>query len=507
MGPEAVRARLAAVPRLSQPGARLAGRTTFVWGAWIFAATLVPTIFLSRYMFWDSYYDLYAGRYIAAHGVPQDEVMTIAAQGRDWVDQQWFAHLVYYQVWQGAGYAGVALVSSILIASGFGLLGALLIGRGLPPHRAVSWSFFAFVLCLGSTVIRAQSFSFPLFMLVLWLIVWDSSKTRFDWRLAALALPILVFWANVHGAVLIGTTLVAGFAVARAARHGYRRDYKSSSGYAALAVAAALCPFVTPYGTQILDYYTALIGNPVLKRFILEWSPQSLDNPFSYAFFAIVVLVVATVAYARGRGYRPPLVLLAPALALGALASQGIRYQVWFALAGTVLAADTLARVRPSAAPISRRAIQLGAGAVAVAVAGSLVILARTPDSQFESLTSEAGMAQAARYAAGHPEARVLADDKTSSALLWKYPALAGRVGLDARLEQYSRADLAAWFRYMTVSGESWDRITESYDVLVVSTKYHPELGRQLEADPSWRSIYRDDQTLIVARQNAETPT
>ena len=47
--------------------------------------------FVSRYLFWDSYMGLVAGRYIATNGIPTAEVLTSAAKPQ-WIDQQWLAH-------------------------------------------------------------------------------------------------------------------------------------------------------------------------------------------------------------------------------------------------------------------------------------------------------------------------------------------------------------------------------------------------------------------------------
>ena len=130
----------------------------------------------------------------------------------------------------------------------------------------------------------------------------------------------------------------------------------------------------------------------------------------------------------------------------------------------------------------------------------SVAILVRTPDSQFESLVPRGATDAAAGYAKDNPDALILADDETSSALLWRYPELAGRVGFDARLEQYSRKDLARWFQFMTVSGPDWRRAAAPYDVLVVSSSRRPQLARRLKDSPAWRVIFDGDQGLVLVR-------
>jgi hypothetical protein len=65
---------------------------------WLLAATtlvLAATAWYSRVLTVDSFYDLYAGRWIAAHGLPQQNLITAASRGAPWIDQQWLAHLAF----------------------------------------------------------------------------------------------------------------------------------------------------------------------------------------------------------------------------------------------------------------------------------------------------------------------------------------------------------------------------------------------------------------------------
>lgn len=104
------------------------------------AASLVLalTVASSRYLWGDTYYDLYAGRYIVAHGIPQRNVITVAASGAQWIDQQWLAHLIYYGAWAAGGYPALAAVSASLVTIGFGVLAFSMMGLGVPPaSRAI----------------------------------------------------------------------------------------------------------------------------------------------------------------------------------------------------------------------------------------------------------------------------------------------------------------------------------------------------------------------------------
>src|SRR5437016_2933388 len=145
------------------------------WIAATGALCFAVNTFFSRYLFWDSYLDLSGGRFVAHHGIPRHEALTTAGQ-RNWIDQQWLAHWTYYELWTFGGYPLVAAVSSLLVASAFALLCALLVARKVPAQRAFLWTLVAFVVCFGNTVIRAQSFAYPLFVLLLWLILADARR-------------------------------------------------------------------------------------------------------------------------------------------------------------------------------------------------------------------------------------------------------------------------------------------------------------------------------------------
>lgn len=475
---------------------------TFLWPATAFMACFAVNALSSRYMFVDSFLDLTGGRYVADHGVPRVEALTVEAAGEPWIQQQWLAHWVYYEAWRIGGYSVLALFSNALVALGFGLLAALLMRRGVVAHRAVMWAVLAYTVCIGNTIIRAQSFAFPLFVALIWLLLDDWPQERLRWRFA-LFVPALVLWANLHGTALLATLLFAGYAGARATSHLWERRRRAGAAYAAVGALAMLAPFATPYAFSMVDYYASVIGNGTLRRFILEWAPPRLGSPTSIAFFLFVPLVIGAVAYALGRGVRPS-PLLSP-LAGGSLllAAQAARYQASFAIVGTVLAAEALVRSRPAPHPLPRIVRAAGAGLIVVAAVTTGAIVGASSTGRFESLTPRLAIAAAAQQAATDPGALILADEVSASALLWRFPETAGRVAYDARFDQYSEEALERWFSYLNVLGPEWLEPARDYDVLVASRSAHPALAARLARLPGWRVLHSDADGIAVVR--AET--
>ncbi len=490
------------LPRSQEPGQdpaqpRPAGRT--VWLAAAVSLVLAADAMSSRYLFSDTFYDLYAGRLIAHHGVPRVNMITVAAHGSPWVDQQWLAQVLYYGAWCAGGYRFLALVSAVLITSGFAVLAGLMLRRGVAPTRMFAWTLAAFVVCIGNTGIRAQSFAYPCFALTLWLLSDDDRAARIrPWTW--LVVPVLVFWANTHGSVLLGAAMVSLYGLYRAVKAAQRRAPDQVLAYVLLAVAAMASIAATPYGTGVLGYYDHFTGNPPLARYVSEWAPPSPLSRFSWAFFGVLIAIAVALVRAWRRGARPDPLLCALTAGLLALALTAVRNQAWFAFGGTLLAADATARATAGKVPpLSRRFSTAVTCLLAGLAVASLVTVAVTPDRQFFTQVPRPAIDVAASIAARHPGTRVLGDDYSSSAMLWLRPAVIGRVGFDARFELYG-ARLASFSDFLFVRGQHWTRVLRGYGIVVASRR-HAGLARSLAALPGWRVAFEDGTGIVVIRR------
>jgi hypothetical protein len=470
------------------------------WLVALIALSLMVSLEYSRYLFADSYYDLYAGRYIVQHGLPHRNVVTVAAHGAPWIDQQWLAHVIYYAAWAAGGYPAVALLSSLVLTSAFALLALTMRGRGVPPARIFLWTCATVIVYLGNIVIRAQSFAYPLFALTLWLVVADSRGPRLRAR-TWLVLPVLVLWANTHGSVLIGAAMVALYAGYRAVVVR-RTGPRAVLGYLALGAAGAVSVLCTPYGAAIIGYYKSVNRvAPALSHYVTEWQRPNPLYLVSMGFFALLIACVIAVAVAWRRGTRPDPVLAAIALGLLIMALTAIRNQAFFAFPGSLLAADTLARSSAGRAPaLSPAFSRVVAGALAAAALAGGALIATEPAAKFESLVPVRAIDVAAALAARHPGARVLADEWSSPPMLWLHPAMFGRVGYDARLEQFSVAQLNAYATFLSARRPGWQRLLRGYDLVVVNLKQHEWLGTALTRLPGWRVAYSGHDGLVLER-------
>ena len=379
--------------------------------------------------------------------------------------------------------------------------------RDVPPTRMFIWTAAAIVAYVGNIVIRAQSFAYPLFALTLWLVVADGRAPRPRAR-TWLVLPVLVLWANTHGSVLIGAAMVVLYAGWRAALAPRRTGHRAALGYLALCAAAAGSVICTPYGTGVIYYYKAVNSvTPALSRYVTEWERPNPLYLVSMGFFAVVVAVVIAVVVAWRRGTRPDPLLAVIALAMLVLALDAIRNQTWFGFAGCLLAADTLARSNAGRAPLLSRAFSRAtAAALGAAAMAGVALIAAEPASKFQSLVPVRAIDAAAALAARDPAARVLADEWSSPPLLWLHPAMFGRVAFDARLEQYSVAQLNAYAEFLSARSRTWQRLLRGYDIVVVSRQHHGSLATALARLASWRTVYSGRDGLVLVRRAAPGP-
>jgi hypothetical protein len=86
----------------------------------------------------DGWLALLAGREIVQHGLPSHDTLTVWAEGRRWIDQQWLAQVALYGLQRLGGYRLVMLFHAALALGGFGAACAIARRRGASA-LSVTW--------------------------------------------------------------------------------------------------------------------------------------------------------------------------------------------------------------------------------------------------------------------------------------------------------------------------------------------------------------------------------
>ncbi len=413
----------------------------------------------------DSWLDLVAGRLVVHDGLPHHDTLTAWAFGRRWVDQQWLAQVGLYALFALGGLGLLVLSTLAATMTCVGALVALARRRGATATSTAIVTIPLFFLVLPAADVRAQTFAYPLFAAVLWLI-WGAPDGASALRLA-FTLPVLVAWANVHGSVLLGAVLVVLAAVEAAFR---RRDPR----LLAFVAAALAAVFASPYSFELPRYYRTVLWNPAFGKLVTEWRAPTLAN--HTLFWVVAVLSIALVVLRR-RQFAPSELVAFALIAAGAF--HAIRNIVWFALIALVMVPRTFA-VTSTTRRQTRLNAALTAAALAVTGAFALSVALRSDAALSRSYPAPA-LAAVQGAAGGRP---IWADDRYADWLLYKTPSARGRVLFDARFELLTQRELTDISRFRV----------RGVGALVV-----PPSASKAVACAGGRVVYRDERVLVAA--------
>jgi hypothetical protein len=453
----------------------------------------------------DSWLALVTGRELWQSGLPHHEVLTSMSLGKTWIDQQWGAQLVTYALYLAGGLNLVGVTNAVLIVVSVvgGVVGVRRLGAS--PRSVLA----ALPLCLAligpSHEVRTQEFAMPLFIACAYLLVGDS---RAPSRRVYWCLPMLVVWANLHGSATLGAALVA----LRGVLLGWeRRDTLRSRARAwvrplVLTLGAPLCLLATPYGVGILSYYrTMLLGNPVMRS-VSEWQPITSSMMIAIPFF-----IAAALAFwfcARRPSRTTPFERLALlALAIGSI--DVVRNALFFGLfALLVLPLVFGLSDRPQAGAASRRRGAINAALSATAafalIIGTAAAFAR-PAATIEYHDTQAGVLQTVqREMLADPSLRAMTDVRFGDWLLWREPALAGRIAYDTSWELLTPAQMNGLTALFGKTGTNWKRAADGYRLLVLDQQAEPAAALAFRSEPGARVLYNDGQSIVILRTTRE---
>ena len=350
--------------------------------------------------------------------------------------------------------------------------------------RAVFWVAAATIpTAPWAWQLRAQSLSYVLFVAVLALLAADSARPS---RRVWLVLPLLALWANVHGSVTLGVAL----AVAAGVIQIFRRRPRGI----ALCVGGAACLFASPYGFTLAHYYRSLLFNPLMGRFVGEWRAPAY--PAAVPFFALVVAV----AWLLGRHWKTLSAFERLALLITAGAGfTAIRGIVWFLLAVVVLVPQVLDGELAGGRRAARLVVGVAAVCSAIAVVAGAVAVTDLPRKVAADFP-DAAAATVTHETAAHPSMTVFASERYADWLLWKDPALSGRLVYDIRFELFDRRLFDELLAFHERTGADWKRMLHGARLVVLDRNTDGRPTRALKSEPGARVLYEDRQIVVILR-------
>src|SRR5450756_2775779 len=136
---------------------------------WTLLAVLLPVLgaTIAPISTVDLAYQVRVGDLMRASGsVLRTDPLTFTAAGQAWLNQQWGAGVLLSLGYEVGGWAGLALLRTLLVGLAVGLV-FWTARRWLPVRPAASLSLAAFVVGIGALALRAQLFGIVCFVLVI----------------------------------------------------------------------------------------------------------------------------------------------------------------------------------------------------------------------------------------------------------------------------------------------------------------------------------------------------
>lgn len=263
----------------------------------------------------DAFWHLDLGRRIVSSGLPSTDPYSFLTTDESWILNQWGAEALFGATEWIGGLWLLAVLTALLVGAGI-LLAGLEMWRRSPSLLTVGLLGLVLLAGMRNWALRGNLLTYVLIPLLL-------HELRRERPRPVVVASILLIWANVHAAFLLGLVLVVIDGVGRvlAAESGHRRVL--AGRHAVLVGLGLAATVVTPYGPRLLASTIALAGRGPTTG-ITEWAPTSLTTPANLPFTILVSVALVALGLTAGRRELPDLLMVVAATILGASAVRNV---------------------------------------------------------------------------------------------------------------------------------------------------------------------------------------
>ena len=480
----------------------------------------------------DSGWHIRTGDLIRQSGqVPVADPFSFTMSGHQWFAWEWLSDWMMSLVHQASGLSGIVVGSFAVLTMAHLLLYQVMRHRGTDPTVALVSMCAAALFSAGHWLARPHLLS--ILMIVVWSILVEAyrrHRSRAIWGVP----PLIVLWANLHGAFVITFVMLAVYAAGEwleAAARGEGRAPETTRmlrTYAVVAALSVVAGAATPYGTGLYGHIVRYLGDTGLLSQIDEFqSPDFHEVAGRIIELMIVVGVIAAVqAVRRGRWVEPLLVGLwvhlclqsARHITLASAVMAPIIAEQWQHLLGEV--ARAVGADRAVAGLAGRmRALVAGVAAIdrqvnnAALYAGLVVFFAvlfgnagvrnRLVINQFPPDSQPVAAAQfiERERASGRLMGRVFAPDQFGGYLIYRFEGRL-KVFFDGRSDFYNQGAAFADALRIGLVRNGWDALLDRYEIEWMLLGPETQIAVTALSSGKWVRTYQDSTAVILTRSN-----
>ena len=451
---------------------------------------------------------LRVGEHILTHGLLYQDIFSFTKLGQPFVGYEWLSEVVYAGMYRLGGLPAVLVFCALLIALTYAWLTHWLLRRGVDPLLAYLTGIVAAVL--GSVHWLARPHLFTLLgVSILMGRLERSEEGASPWAF----FPLFAVWANLHGGFLFGLVVIAIYVVgdlAEAAVSSSRAPWlrRARRDAAALGL-ATLGTLVNPYGFALPRHVLDWFG----MSFVIDHTNEYLSPDFHSItgkfVLAVLLVIVAALAFSRRRPTFPHLFLILAGIASALVYQRNIPLLALTALPALALHIDPewreltlISGIREAFARESpgRRS---GPWSVTVAVALLLLTVSASPLSRLRLIHAEFDpkvfpVTATAKARAAGLSGRIYNDFIWGGYLLQAWPEQ--KVFIDGQTDFYGEDLTRAHIQVASLS-PGWRKILRRWKIDLVLVPGTSVLAHELVRDPAWR-IWHCDSTAVLLQQD-----
>ncbi len=485
----------------AQPDVRRSG-TSGAWGAvdWLLVVltTVAAVLLVDRYRFVDPdlFMNLFSARdIVAAGGLPGVDTHSFAREQLPWVDYEWLARVIQYGIYRTAGGVGLVLMRLVqaLLVVGALVVAARRIGAAMPAVGVavlMCWPALAHFFLL-----RARAFSFVMMALLLLLAVFYRRGQRWPGWLMP---PLMLVWANLHGAYLLGVVIIGLVVVDRVLadwRAGRGARPAILRGGVVLAASAAVT-FLHPAGGGIIGAVARTMTGTAGTS-VSEWQPI-WEHPFSATASYLLLLPLAVVVGAlwavRHRELLWPLLLAGMAL-------ETVLHVRFGALLGLALVVPCARLLSDGLDRIPARGRRWVGPALAAGMAVLCLVFVWVNGHRDLKLRMDPAWTPlaAVRFIQDNDlQGDVLAEFDWSAYLIWAMPE--SRVFIDGRWDTVYPPEVdEEWTRFARFE-EGWPEVLRGSGATAVLLRAGRPADSHILTLPEWGKVYSDPYAVVYVR-------
>jgi hypothetical protein len=252
--------------------------------------------------------------------------------GAPLISKEWLSEVIFAVADNRLGWNGAALVGALLIATTLWLLYRWLVVEGCEPLLATGLVLLAALASTHHWLAR------PHLITLLLTVVFARRLRAFDrypeagaLRLLGPLIPLMMLWANLHGAFFTGFVLLGVYAAGNLAQP------KKAATLVIVGAACVAASLINPNGWRLHAHIVQFLHEPVLAKFTNEFRSPNFHTGAMRGFLLQLLLLVALLLVVRPRLRATDVLLVS---VWGYLALQAARNVPIFAIIVTPILAE-----------------------------------------------------------------------------------------------------------------------------------------------------------------------